>query len=247
MIAGLPFAVEQAGASLAGFSMAGSLAQVASGGYWKTTIALINSGTVATQIRVNFFNDSGIPLTLPLTFPQTPSSAGPLLASTLERTINPGAVLVIESAGPDNLPPLVGWAQLLGTGNIGGFAVFQQRIGGRQQEAVVPLENRNARSFLLYFDNTNKFSTGVSLAATTTQATNVTVTIRDDAGTVVVSNTITLPAQGHTSFDLVERFPLTAQKRGTVEFSSPASGHITPLGIRFTSDGAFSTIPVVQR
>src|SRR5260370_28993644 len=44
---------------------------------------------------------------------------------------------------------------------------------------------------------------------------------------------IGLAAMGHTSFDLGTRFPITAQRRGTVQFQTPAGGQITVLGLRF--------------
>ena len=76
-----------------------------------------------------------------------------------------------------------------------------------------------------------------------TQSASATVTIRDDTGAVILVNTIPMPAQGHTSFNLVERYALTAQKRGTVEFRAPSAGQLSVLGLRFNPTSAFSTIP----
>jgi hypothetical protein len=223
------------------------MAHLASAGYWKTTITLINTGTVAAQARLNFFDDNGNPLLLSLYFPQS-SSVGPLLASTLDRTVNAGAALVIETTGPDSAPTQVGWAQLVTNGTVGGFAVFRQAIGSSSQEAVVPLENRNASGYVLFFDNTNGSATGVALANTSTQALNTVVTIRDDTGAVIITETITLPASGHTSFDLASRYAsLTAQRRGTLEFRTPSGGQISVLGLKFNATGAFSTTPAVAK
>lgn len=160
------------------------MAQFASAGYWKTVITLINTGTVAALARLNFFDNEGKPLVLPLNFPQS-SSGGPLLASTLDRTLNPGAGVVIETSGPDNAPALVGWAQLLTNGNVGGLAVLRQQIGASGSEAVVPFENRNAANYALWFDNTSGLITGVAAANLTLQPLNISVTIRDDTGTVL--------------------------------------------------------------
>ena len=49
-------------------------------------------------------------------------------------------------------PVLVGSAQLAATGAVDGFAIFHLIPGA--QEAVVPMETRNANSYLLPFDNT---------------------------------------------------------------------------------------------
>jgi hypothetical protein len=55
---------------------------------------------------------------------------------------------------------------------------------------------------------------------------------------------ITLPANGHTSFNLTDRYAsATAKRRGTLEFRTPSAGQIGVLGLRFNAQGAFSTIP----
>ena len=89
-------------------------------------------------------------------------SGGPLLASTLDRTLNGGASLIIETTGPDAQATQVGWAQLLSTGSVGGFATFT--VNASHQEAVVPLEIRNASSYRLAFDNTGGLLTGLAIA-----------------------------------------------------------------------------------
>jgi len=55
-------------AASAAFSPAGgsSIAHLASGGGWSTTITLINADTAAAQVVLNFFDDNGNPLPLPL-------------------------------------------------------------------------------------------------------------------------------------------------------------------------------------
>ncbi len=60
----------------------GSMAHLASGGGWKTTIILTNNGSVAAQAKLNFFDENGLALVLPLTFPQGLPSAS---NSTLTR------------------------------------------------------------------------------------------------------------------------------------------------------------------
>ena len=59
------------------------------------------------------------------------------------------------------------------------------------------------------------------------------IVIRDDAGAVISSagTTIALAGNGHTSFVLSTQYPMTANKRGTIEFDTPGwradrgSGH----------------------
>ena len=235
-----------------GFTSAGSMPQIASAGLaatgnWTTTFTIVNNGASATAIHMNFFDDNGNPLPLPQIFPQTsPAPVG--TAATLDRTLGPGAVLIVQTTGPSTQAVQTGWAQLLYNGNVGAYAVFGQSTNGAStQEAVVPLETRTPGSFVIPFDTTGGYATGVALANVSTAAANITLIIRDDNGVALQSTTLSLAAQGHTSFDLVSRFGATAQRRGTLEFQTPAGGQISVLGLRFPSGPAFSTIPALTK
>jgi len=221
------------------------MAQLASGGYWTTTITLINTGTEPALATLNFFGNNGNPLQLPLKFPQ--NALSPVTASTLTSTLNAGAGLIIETTGPDNQQAQVGWAQLLTNGNVNGFAVFTQTVASRQeqQEAVAPLDNRHAGAYVLWFDNTSGFATGVAVANTSTLPASITMIIRDDTGTVSSTQTISLSARGHTSFDLGTQFGATAGLRGTLEFDTPPGGQISVLGLRFDPALAFTSVPAI--
>jgi len=234
------------GSAAGGFSSGGSMAHFAAEGNWVTRITLVNNGTTSAQAHLNFFDDDGNAIALPLVFPQTSLAILPP-ATTVDRTLNPGAVLTIQTAGPDSQPTQAGWIQLLSNGNIGGFAVFKQLQDSGEPEAVVPLETRNAGSYVLYFDHTTGYVTGVALANIATQPANVALVIRDDAGTVMQSDHIPLAAQGHTAFVLSDSYPVTAQRRGTIEFQTPAGGQINVLGLSFSPSQTFTTIPPLAK
>ena len=224
------------------------MAQLASAGTWKTTITLLNPGTTAAAARLRFFDNIGGPLRLPLTF----SAGAPQVTAQLERTLQPGAALLVETTGPDAQPVDVGWMELNGTGSITGFAVFRQKIGDTENEAVVPLESRDPQAFVLWFDNTAGYSTGVAIANTAPQAATIGVVIRDDTGRVLLDTSLPLSARGHTSFSLATQYAVTAGTRGTVEFRKPPSGvgpvpQISVLGLRFNPRGSFTTVPAVSR
>jgi hypothetical protein len=157
-------------------------------------------------------------------------------------------VLIVQTAGPNTQTVQTGWAQLLYNGNVSAYAVFGQTANGAStQEAVVPLETRTPGSFVIPFDTTGGYATGVALANVSTAAANITLLIRDDNGNLLQSTSLGLAAQGHTSFDLVSRFGVTAQRRGTLEFQTPPGGQISVLGLRFPSGPAFSTIPALTK
>jgi hypothetical protein len=222
--------------------LAGSIAQLASGGGWDTTLTLVNTGVTLGEALLNFFGNDGSPLQLPLTFPQAAPPAGRLVTSALDRTLNPNSLLVIDSQQPGNPNSQVGSAQSLANGNISSFAIFKYAPTG--QEAVVPLETRNAPSYVLAFDNTGRLGTGVAIANVATQAANIPVVIRDDTGAQLSTDTIKLAAQGHTSFMLTDNYAITKGKRGTIEFDTPPSGHISALGLR-ANGSALTTLPVL--
>jgi streptogramin lyase len=223
-----------------------SMAQLASGGAWTTTITLVNTGAGApAQAVLNFLDNDGSPLQLPLTFPQ--GSSSPLTASTFTGTVNAGGELVIQSAAPASQSTQVGWVQILTTGSISGFAVFTQAAGNSLQEAVIPLEIRTPGGFILSFDGTVNYATGVALANVADRSAKVGIVIRDDTGAVLLTDSIALPTLGHTSFVLATSYPITMQHRGTVEFDAPPNGQISVLGLRFNPTGAFSSIPAVAK
>jgi hypothetical protein len=249
-IAGIPYTVDQQ-SDIPGLTPIGSLAHLLAEENWTTSLTLVNKGTASAQARLSIFSDatgaggSG-PLQLPLAFPQQPSASGPILASSFDSTLTPKASLIVNTAGPQTPPVLIGSVQLAATGPVDGFAIFHQTT--TEQEAVVPLETRHASSYLLPFDNTNGLVRGVAVQNVKTQAAVIPVIIRDDTGVVIGSlgDSISLAGNGHTSFVLSDLFPVTGSKRGTIEFDTPSGGEIGVLGLRFTPpNNALTTIPAL--
>ena len=68
------------------------------------------------------------------------------------------------------------------------------------QQVGVPFETRNATTYLFPFDNTGNLVTAVALTNIGTQGGNSAITVRDDSGSTLLSSTIALGAQAHTSF-----------------------------------------------
>jgi len=247
-----PFSLQQEKAAASSLRFAGSLPQIASAGGWDTSLTLVNLGTDQGEMQLNFFANDGNSLSLPFTFPQQPSS-GASYASSFDQVVNPGATLILDTTGPALESTWTGSSQVLTNENIGASAIFTNTASG--QSAVVPLETRNAGSFLVAFDNTRSVSTGVAIANVSASTASVNVTIRNDAGVLIGAGSISLAANGHTSFMLTDRtqgFPVTAGMRGTVEFNAPSGGQISVLGLRANaitngSGFALTTLPVLMR
>lgn len=230
----------------------GSLSQLASGGGWKTTITITNSGDASVEATLNFFADSGAPLTLPISSPAIsilyPGATE--TASTFQFSVKAHGTTVLETELPGQSAQ-AGWAQLIAGSTVSASAVFRLNQATGPQEAVVPLETRNG-SFVLPFDNTG-FATGVAVANLAPIPASIPVTVWDESGALLGHDTIRLPPHGHTSFVLADAnhsanlSKLTANRRGMVEFDRPPLGQISVIGIRACPTGAFTSIPVAMK
>jgi sugar lactone lactonase YvrE len=236
----------------------GSIAHLASGGDgWQTTFVLVNTGNTPTSATLNFYADqTGAALTLPLAFPQSGDGGTTMsVASYTTSALAAGATLIIVSSGAPQL--LTGSAQITSTGNLSGFVIFRHN----DQEAVVPLESRNAQAYIIAFDNTNGTSTGIAMNSVSpqgqTQQVNIPVTVRDDAGTAITGGMITLAPNGHYAFTLgIDKFQDPALNirniRGTIEFLTPTTPvgiTIGALGIRIPAGATttYTTLPALAR
>jgi hypothetical protein len=213
------------------------LPHVVNGGGWSTSIVLVNLSTLPQKYYIDFWSNTGAAWQVPI--------AGPGRRDGMSGMLNPGQSVTIETDGSGPLEE--GYATVLPdtldiVARLGGFAVFRQRTAGRPDaEAVVPLTSLAERNFVLMYDNSNAFVTGIALANVDPDApTTVTALIRDEQGSTLATETLTIQAGGHTSFTLPARFAATANRRGSILFTG--SGHmLSALGLRFNPSGAFTS------
>jgi hypothetical protein len=232
----------------------GTMAQLVSGGTWNITLTLENtSATTAAQATLSFFDDNGNPLQLPLTYPLS-GSATATPASTVTQTIGPEAELVIATAGSTGTTTTEGWAQLTVTGaSVGGSEVYADTSAGIVQEAAVGVETRNPPTgFLLPFNYTNGYTTGIAVANLTNQAVTIPVVLKDDQGNSLgTAASITLQPHAHESFLLATNYPAVANHFGTLELDqptgSPATAQISAIGLRATPGNAITSVPVLAK
>lgn len=221
----------------------GSIAHIATGNGWQTTFVIVNTGTASAQAHLKFFMDDGTPLAIPIGPPGVTTST----SSSVDQTVAAGATLLLQSAAPlSNPTPTIGSAQLTTDGNVGGFVIFRYNPNG--QEAVVPLESRNASAYILAFDNTGGTATGIAINSVSTQAVDIPVVVRNDTGTQIATDAIALAANGHLAFTLgTDKYLNTNGIRGTIEFDTPAGAQIGALGIRIPVAHTFTTLPALVR
>jgi len=221
----------------------GSITHATYNGGFTSIFYVVNTGTTSAPFTLSFYNESdGSALSVPLFLPQTGANQ---TTSALTQNLAPGAMLVVQTVAQDAAASISGSAVLTTTGNISAFEIFQWTTFG--QEASVPLETRTPASFVLIFDNTNGLTTGVALQVVSAAAANINVIIRDDAGTQIGSDTISLPGHGHVSFLLPSKYAIAGNKRGMVEFVVPQGARISAVGLRAKADGTLTTIPVLTK
>jgi hypothetical protein len=235
-ISGQTFTVFQKSGVSPGLS---SMPHLAVGGGWDTVVQLVNTSSSLAWLSVGFFADSGFPFPIPTSITGEDTDG----AGNFNRMIGPHSVLTDTSLGTGSVQAQVASAQLSADSGVSGFIRFHYAPNG--QEAIVPLETRNASSYSLMFDNTGGITTGAAIANLASTASTVPVVIRNDGGMQLGSASITLPAQGHSSFTLSDQFISTVDQTGTIEFDTPTAGRISVLGLRFPPSFHFSTIPVV--
>jgi hypothetical protein len=104
-----------------------------------TVIALINTSTAPVNVTVQLRGDDGSTLSLPVTVTQA-SGAETTTALSFNGTINPIWTLLL-STGDGIHSTAVGWAKVLSTGSISGFAIFRFIGPNGVSEAPVPLQS----------------------------------------------------------------------------------------------------------
>jgi hypothetical protein len=111
------------------------------------------------------------------------------------------------------------------------------------------MESRNANAYVLAFDNTADLATAIAVNSISPQSVNIPVVVRDDLGTQIATDLISLAPNGHYAFTMVvNKYPATAGIRGTIEFDKPANGQIGVLGIRIPAIAhTFTTLPALAK
>jgi hypothetical protein len=222
----------------------GVLSHIAAGGGWGTVISLVNTSSKAVPVTVNLHNDDSSALTLPLTTTQQGVSQT-TTASSVNATLNPNATLQI-SMGNGITSTVAGWADVLSTGTLGGYAIFRQTPQtGSPSEGTVPLQSQYPSMITLPYDNTAGFVIGVALANLSTSLAYVTATMYDASGNHLGTQTITIAGSGHTSFVLPTTLTPTAGQLGIVQFQSTSTEGIAGIGLRFSPFGTFTSVPTM--
>jgi hypothetical protein len=229
-----------------GLSRAGTLSHIAAGGSWETQIWLMNSSSAAVNVELDLHGDDGTALNVPLVVTQQ-GSIQSITAAKLSRAIQPNTALIVN-VGSQLANTVTGWANVLSSGPVNGFAIFRTTCPTcTASEGTVPLQNTSEPTLLIPYDNTQGFVTGVALANVAAAPATLTATIWDEYGNRLGAPTLTIPGNGHTSFVATTALPPTAANRGIVQFQNSSGGAIDGLGLRFSPYGTFTSVPTIPQ
>ncbi len=214
-----------------------SVSQIADGGDWATTIVLVNPGNQPAPFSIIFRQANGTPLSMPL--------AGMGSVSDYSDIIPPGGMRMLESEGGTGTLRS-GWAELISKGTVGGTVIFAQRTRqGLNSEGTVQLVPSLGERSVMPFDNSEGYLTAVALLnENPSDIVGYTATVRDENGTVLATESLGLAERRRETYFLADRFPVTRDRRGTIEFSG---ARISVLGLRFNPLGAFTSMPPIPR
>lgn len=225
------------------FVRSGVFAHVAAGAGWTTAMSISNPSATPVALNLVLHGNDGNSLVLPITTTQqglTQTTTGTSV------TANIGAyATILISIGNQVGPVLVGWADVLSSSPVIGFAIFRStQPTGSISEGTVILETQLPSATVLPYDNSGGFATGIALA-NLSSSSNITATVWDDAGIQVASQVLAVAAGGHSSFFLSDLLPPTVAKRGIVKFQSTSGGSVAGLGLRFSPFSTFTSVPSI--
>lgn len=204
--------------------------RVVDGGGWDTVITLVNTDAVPAPYTLKFWSQDGIPMSVPLSGIGTVSSYSDEIPVGGTRTLNTTGLSSIISSG---------WAEVILQGSIGGTAALRQH-GASGSEVAVPVAAPSGKSLTFPFDNLAGFQTGAALVNGSNADCTVAVSVYDEDGRQIVSDSITLPAHGSPAFFLQEKYPQLVNRRGEIKFESGVD--ISAVAMRFGPRGGFALL-----
>jgi hypothetical protein len=215
----------------------GTLAHVAAGSGWTTSIVLLSNASQSVRLQLNFWDDNGRPMPVDVA---EPAGTGTERVTTFATGIEPGGVAAVTLQAPSLS---VGSVEVLATAPVTGYAIFRMSTeGDRSIEGTAVLDTVSYGNLTLAYDNTIGFVTGLAIANPAMSSVDIRVAIADASGNVVRRDLIHVPGHGHMAMNVAEQYKEAQNRRGTITLS--AAGSASALGLRFSSGGAFTSLPV---
>ncbi|HWQ54642.1 MAG TPA: hypothetical protein VN442_13240 [Bryobacteraceae bacterium] len=219
------------------------LPQVVNGGAWETTFTIVNlSERSPGEGTLHLWNKDGSAMTFPF--------VGLGSGSAVSVTLPPSGMITLTTTGDPNIPTTAGWADFDVTtaNNVVISALMRQRVAGRNDfEAFVPSRRTGITTQVFLFDN-GPANAGFAIMNAAAQNTGtVEMIIRDENGQILQSAMLSLSPKTQRTISLRDDYPVTAGKRGTVEFIPAPGGWFAVIGLRFNNNGPVTALDPMQR
>lgn len=226
----------------------GTLAHVAFGGGWQTTITLLNLTPRAAAAQVTLYADDGALLVV------SPEGKSPGSQFSVEVPAGGSASLVLPNAGTQT----TGWARVdtLNGIVIRGQAVFLYKpesgnswlgavplatsAAAMSSGCVVPLPLPTTGTILLPFDETAGQATGLAIANVTDKEQSIAIEIDDENNAVLQTDTLNLGPLSHNAFTLGSRYPGLLNRKGIVRIG--ATIHVVSVLALLANAGGLTTL-----
>jgi hypothetical protein len=226
----------------------GLFAHIAVGGGWDTTFQVMNASPALEGAYVDIEPAQTTPPTIPLFAVEQNQHVGGYLGSVFatSEVMSPHSLYTLLASETGSAATTIASGEMRFDSGVGAFLRFRYVPNG--QEAMVPLESRQAKTFTIGFDNTNGFTTGIAIVCGAFNvgpsfSPAVSITIRDDSGKLIDSGTVSMTPGVRDSYALTDRFPSTVGKTGTIQFAATTAGQLSVIGLRYPPSLRFSTIP----
>lgn len=220
------------------------ISQVADGDGWQTLISLNNIDASPSLYKLRFFDDNGAPLSL-----QTNILTGPVIYGAIPAH---GSVTIQTAGSQTTLAQ--GWAlvetifveQFTSTiapgATTAGTVIFRRPpTVPRPSEASEPLDFSSKSQWVLPFDHTNGYTSGIALVnPSTSQDLSVFLTFFDTSGAILLQPSFTLPHGQHKAITLTQLYPQVIGRFGTLKITT-SGPPVNVLGFHVSSTGVFTS------
>jgi hypothetical protein len=210
---------------------------IAGGGYWTSTITLVNVDSRPGPYTLRFYDDAGVAWSVPF--------QGIGNKTSVTGTLAPGASVSFTTSTDG--PQVAGWAELSddwSTAAIAMWGVFRMTAGAQIAEAVVPTSRDDDTTFAVPFDNTNGMLLGLGIANPGDTPVTADFVFTGEDGAILDKRTLTLPGKGHTAFQTRDQWSILAGKKGAIWVDVQAGQGLAVLGLRFNPT-SFTSIHTV--
>ncbi|MFN7925098.1 MAG: SCE4755 family polysaccharide monooxygenase-like protein [Bryobacteraceae bacterium] len=193
---------------------------VVAGSGWTTSLVLINTSAAPVPATVTF---------------RTADATGAAPASI---TVDPNATVIVPFGDPTG-PLTKGWAEVRGSGALGGFVLARFPPG----ELVFMFQTQTSSSAVLAFDNADGATTTISIANVSASSADITATFFDDHGNRIASETTSVAPSSRLEWNLPDQVPSTARLRGVIRIQGPGGATLAAQAIRFFGPNVAVALP----